>query len=130
MCHYVLNNREGVSFKGRDVPFRAFSFHTFYLILLISYQQVSNEEPEEDKRAPPANPPVVELGTGNQSTADDPETQAPVNPSREFLKFASQALQLDVSFITSVVLHFSADKTQQFLWKLIVFTRKAFSRLI
>ena len=73
---------------------------------MLSYQQVSNEVPEVDKRAPPANPPVVELGAENQSTADDPETQIPANPSREFLKFANQALQLDVSFITSVMFRF------------------------
>ena len=69
---------------------------------MFSYQQVSNEVPEVDKRAPP----VVELGAENQGTADDPETQIPANPSREFLKFANQALQLDVSFITSVMFRF------------------------
>lgn len=73
---------------------------------MFSYQQVSNEEPEESKRAPPANPPVVELGAGNQGTADDPEAEIPANPSREFLKFANQALQLNVSFSTIVMFRF------------------------
>ena len=69
-----------------------------HFVFLFSYRQVSNGEPEEDKESLPANPPVTDLGTGNQGTADDPEAEIPANPSREFLKFANQALQLNVSF--------------------------------
>ena len=68
----------------------------FSVNFLFSCQQVSNEEPE--KATPPANPPVVELGAGNQGTADDPEAEIPANPSREFIKFVNQARQLNVSF--------------------------------
>ena len=68
---------------------------------MFSYQQVSNEEPEEDQGAPPSNPPDLERGVGNLGNADDPEAEIPANPSREFLKFANQALQLNVSFIFS-----------------------------
>ena len=75
---------------------------------LLSCQHVSNEEPEGEKGAPPANPPVVELGAGNHLTADDPEAEIPANPSREFLKFANQALQLNVSFGGSF--HLSVEK--------------------
>lgn len=73
---------------------------------LFTYQQVTNEETEVDKKAPPAIPLVEEFGTGNQGTADDPEAEIPANPSREFLKFANQALQLNVSFIRRVTFFF------------------------
>lgn len=65
--------------------------------LLFTFLQVSSQEPEVDKAAPPPNPPAEEPGTGDQET-DDPEITQ--NPSREFLKFTNQALQLNVRFIT------------------------------
>ncbi|KAJ7392503.1 Cilia and flagella associated protein 46 [Desmophyllum pertusum] len=61
---------------------------------------VSSQEPEVDKAAPPPNPPAEEPGTADQET-DDPETEITQNPSREFLKFTNQALQLNAEFSTS-----------------------------
>lgn len=52
-------------------------------------------EPEADRTAAPHDPPAAEPGHEKQNTAD-PETEAPQNPSREFLKFTNQALELKV----------------------------------
>lgn len=73
-----------------------------------TFQQVSPQESEVDKAAPPPNAPAEpEPGTGDQDTADDAEAALAQNPSREFLKFANQALQLNVSLILEgVTFHF------------------------
>lgn len=58
--------------------------------------QLSSQEQEADKPVPPPDPPAAEPGNYNQDTAD-PDIEATQNPSREFLKFANQALELNVS---------------------------------
>jgi len=62
--------------------------------------EVSPQELEADKPAHPPDPPAVEPEHENQDT-EHPETEAPQNPSREFLKFANQALELNAEFSTS-----------------------------
>ncbi|CAH3151990.1 unnamed protein product [Porites lobata] len=61
---------------------------------------VPPQELEADRTAPPQDPPAAEPGPENQDSAD-PETEATQNPSREFLKFTSQALELKAEFTTS-----------------------------
>ena len=57
--------------------------------------QVPSRELEADKAATPPDPPAEEPGAENQGIAD-PKTEAIQNPSREFLKFTNQALELKV----------------------------------
>ncbi|KAL9983920.1 hypothetical protein ACROYT_G006166 [Oculina patagonica] len=64
-------------------------------------EQVSPQESEVEKAAPPPNAAAEEPGTGDQGTTDDPEGEVAPKPSREFLKFANQALQLNAEFSTS-----------------------------
>ena len=53
------------------------------------------QELEAGRTAPPPGSPAAEPGPENQDTPD-PETEATQNPSREFLKFTNQALELKV----------------------------------
>ena len=66
-----------------------------FIYLFIFRQVVPPQELEADRTAPPPDPPAAEPGPENQDTAD-PETEATQNPSREFLKFTNQALELKV----------------------------------
>lgn len=66
-----------------------------FIYLFIFRQVVPLQELEADRTAPPPDPPAAEPGPENQDTAD-PETEATQNPSREFLKFTNQALELKV----------------------------------
>jgi len=66
--------------------------------------QVSPQELEADKPAHPPDPPAVEPENENQDT-EHPETEVPQNPSREFLKFANQALELKVRSNIGLLCH-------------------------
>ena len=66
-----------------------------FICLFIFGQVVPLQELEANRTAQPPDPPAAEPGPENQDTAD-PETEATQNPSRVFLKFTNQALELKV----------------------------------
>lgn len=79
-------------------------------IYLLIYAQVPPHEPEADRTVQPPDLPTVEPGPEKRDITD-PETEAPQNPSREFLKFTNQAVELKVSCKTSSILLYTKSET-------------------